>query len=444
MAVNTISLADLEQLLSQELNDDLEFTTDTDISTTNAIVSTTLNEYDDGADGHFDGWWVEITTATHPDTGKIRQTGLPGTTTYATTGGVLTAMGAAFTGSTIDATCRLHRFDPRIKSQCIIRACEAVFPTLHLRLEDISLITGNILPDPLESFPTTATLTWWTAKSGGTIAQTTTGGQFRYGKYGCSYDAGAAGDYLYLSSDTYPRLLDLQGQTVDAYVLAYPENANDGYIEIYTSSNDGSTTQTLTSSTTNAAGVYTLLKLENQAINDDLDEIQIRLKVGTSGGYVIFESPFVGGRNMPELMLPDSFRDGELTHVYMQDHFHSDVPCYDLNPFATMSGGKELKFSILDEGNHRYIRFDRPPPAKRRLRLTGYEPLETLVQSTKTGTITLDEEAIPYLIKYAAFLYNDRVSKPISAEDVVRYKLEKYEKQQELLGLFYKCRMAKP
>lgn len=413
MAVTTKTFLELKALLWQALGDYISVSTTTNITTNTSIISTTLNSYDDGRDDYFNDWYVYIDGTTN--SGVARKI-----SDYATTGGIITVFGANLVAETAARTIYVTRYDPTHIARAIQRACEELYPTLYVPLENQTLITGNILPDAFDDWSSTTALTWWSALSG-VLAQTSTGGLFRYGKYSAKYTAGAANDYIYIDSDSYPRLLDFQGQTVNAYVMAYPEVADDPSIVIYTVKNDGTTTQTLTSSTTAAAGVYTLLKLENQTINDDLDYIAIRFKVATNAKYVYFDSPFLGN-TANEYLLPPDFRDGHLSEVRVQDYGHANPPCFDLHPFTTKSPGGIITHSLIDIGNWRYITLDDPVPEKRRLRLLGRKPLETL--SSDTDTLTLDAYRVPLLIEYAKMVFYEREGKPVSAEDVFKFKNE--------------------
>lgn len=413
MAVATQTLLSLEQALSEALNDFLEVDTTTNIAANTSIISTSLKVYDDAADDHFNNWWVYITEGNN--IGVLRKI-----SDYATSTGTITVYGANLAAEAGAVTIRVGRFNRTFKTNAIIQACKDIYPSLHVRLDDQTLITGNIIPDgSFESWSSTSALTWFST-SNITLARTSTAGLLRNGAYSAKATASADNGYIYISSDSYPRLLDLQGQSVDFYSWAYPEVANDGYIVIYTIQADG-TAQTLTSTTTCAAGAFTELKLESQTLNDDLEEIQLRWKVATNTKYVYFDDAMIQGRNIYEYLLPDKFRDGHLSNVTIQTHSDSDQACYDLSPFTTMHPGMSLDrkdWDIADFGSQRYLKTD-ALSNERRLRLEGMKPLETL--SADTDTITLDAEKVSLLIAKAEVIFYERYMLPVSSDDIIRY-----------------------
>lgn len=446
MAVNTKTLLSLVQSLAKANNDYISVATTTNIAGSNTVVvSTNLNEFDDSSDDHFNDWWFYMDSTNNPTVNrKVKG--------YTTADGNLTLYGSNLASESSSQTIYLFRYNRNQYIQAIVTATEEIFPSLHLRLDDRTLVSGNILPDPsFESWSSSTALNWYT-KGTVTLAQTSTAGLFRNGLYSAKATAGAANDYFYISSDDYPRLLDLQDESVDFYCLAYPEVADDAFLEIWTSRSDG-TTQTLTSTTTNAAGKFTILKLENQKLNDDLDEIQIRFKIGTNTKYVYFEDAALFGRDVAEYLLPDNFRDGHLSNVQMQVSTSQDPACYDLHPFVT-GYTRDVRHEIIDEGDQRYLRLLDPQTygwrygwsygygRKHRLRLIGYKPLETL--SADSDTITLDAEKVPYLIEYAKIIFFEREAIPVSIEDVKRFHYQHERAKIRSQSLFYKHRMTRP
>ena len=438
MARNTTTFLVLKQLFNQSIGDDLEFDTTTNITTNNSILSTTLNQFDDGEDDHFNTWWVYITEGVNiTKSRKISD--------YATSGGTLTVYGAALAAESAAVTCRLTRYNPDHAKQALIRACEEIYPTLFKSIDDQTLITGNIVPDAsFEEWSSASALKWWTANGGGTLAQTTTAGLYRgqLGSTSMKYTAGAANDYVYVSSKSYPRLLDLMGKTIDGYLWVYPQTANDGYLEFYTINAAGST-QTLTSTTANPLGTWTEIKHEDQTLNDDLVEVQIRCKIATNGQYAYFDDLYVNGMRLDEYLLPEDFFNGHLSEVHLQRTGYSDPAAYDLHPFIDQYKDRGLVFDIVDDGTYVYLKLlDGAPSNSRRLRLQGFKPLETL--SADADTLTLDAHRIPLLIAKAREIFFEREEMPVSAEDTSRFQYGYKKAIYDYNRLFYKLRMAKP
>jgi hypothetical protein len=182
--------------------------------------------------------------------------------------------------------------------------------------------------------------------------------------------------------------------------------------------------------------------LEEQVLNDNLVEVQIRFKVTTNLKYAYFDDAMLQGRYIYEYLLPDNFRDGHLSSVLMQASHHMDEACYDLNSFSSMSPGTELDFDIVDEGSQRYLKVNNTLTPERRLRLTGYKPLESL--SSDSDTITLDSERVPLLIARAEMIFFERYRKPVSSSDITRYNFEYGTARTRFNELFTKLRMSKP
>ena len=436
MAINKITRLSLEQLLSQAIGDDLEFETTTNIGAATTIASTELNSYDEGEDDHFGGattdWWVYVIGVANAGVGRRVKD-------YTTSGGVIGVFGSNLSAESAAVTCRLHRYDPVHKVNALKRTVEYIYPALRRDLDDITLITGNILPNShfTDWAVTTAPDKYAMQDSNITAVASTTAGTYRGGgkSMKVTTGAGGAGKYVYITSDSYPRLLDLMGQNVSFYCWASPEDANDSTIEIYTLKAD-TTAQTLTSTTECPAGEFTLIKLENQTLNDDLVEIQIRFKVATASKYVYFDNSRVIGPNNVELLLPDDLVTGHVSQVYVQTSGNAEHWCDDLHPkfdrwipHEIISDGSDDYLGIANWGNERL------------LRLRGFAPLETLTAGS--ATVTLEAHRIPLLIEQAKIIFYDRIAKPTSAEDVKRFEREQARAEYNLSRLFPRLAMAR-
>lgn len=442
MSIATQTQSVLVQALQEENGDYLTFDTTTNITTNNSIVSTELKQYDEGEDGFFDGWWVYLNTTNNPSV--ERRTGLPAAgTTYATATGTLTISGSALSAETAAVTCYLSRYKRTSYVNAVKEAIKVVYPELHKKIDNRTLITGNILPDGhFESWSSASSLNHYSVSSG-TLTKTSTAGSTYGGTYSAKYTAGADNDYFYISSDTYPRLLELTGQCVDGYVMAMPETANDASIEIYTIDRAGST-QTLTSSTSNPTGAFTMLELESQNLNDNLEEIQIRFKVATNTKYVIFDDAYICGKQLKEYLVPDVFEDGHISEVIIQrgSQYGSNLAYENMNPFITSAYKYSVQYYTISDSTYRYLRLHENQDNGRRMRLLGYGPLETL--SSDTDTITLDSRRVPLLIAYAKYIFWKREVVPISQEDRTLARTQAYDALNEYYRLLPKLRMSIP
>lgn len=410
----------LDQRVHQAIGDWLEFDTTTDITTNNLIKSTALNEYDSSEDDHFnDYFWCYITEGNNID--KDRQV-----TDYATATGQLTVRGAALVAEAGAVTVRLYRYSYTKTLRAINDALREIFPALYKPVLDTTLVTGNLLPDGSFEDWTSATALRFYSSLSGAQAQTTTAGLYRgmRGSTSVKYTAGAANDYLYISSDTYPRLLDLQGQSVSLKCWAYPQTADDAYVAIYTVQADG-TAQTLTSTTTCPAGKWTLLELEDQELNDNLDEIQIRFKVATSGQYVYFDSARLTGIDVQDYLLPDNLQSGNISQAYIQVGGRSDDACDDINP-----QWYPINMETYHDGTYKWLYLPDKPTAKRLLKLVGYAPFTTL--TNYASTIPVDDEGKLRLITaLAASKLFQQEAGLASSEDRIRLKELQFEWERE-------------
>jgi len=319
--------------------------------------------------------------------------------------------------------------------------------------------------------------------------------------------ASGAGKYVYISSNTYPRLLDLMGQSVSFYCWANPVVDDDAFIEIFTLAGikegeytadsgtsateivdselessvddyyngdyvwnstrslgalvtdyDGGTktltvaiasqtngdiyyirtTQTLTSTTANPAGRLTLLKLEDQELNDDLVEVQIRFKVTTASQSVYFDHARVIGRNQREYLLPLDVANGKLSSVEVQTDTYSDRGCDDLLP----RGWEDWNgWEIIDDGTDKFLDLGMLPIEERLIRLRGYAPLSAV--SIYSDTIEIDGELLNRFIAYAKYKLYQAIEGPVAASDIGRYELQSAKAYQEYQRLSH-LRMSVP
>ena len=336
--MGTTTLTALMQNFSEQIGDHLKFTTTTNITTNQLVISTDLTSFDDGQDTAFVDWWVYIDGTNNA--GVLRQVSL-----YTSSTGTLTVRGAALSSESGSVTCYLHRLNRDTKKLALNRASEQEEEVLFRKIDDRTLVTQNILPDShFEDWTSSSALRLYTADNS-TLAQTTTVGLIRgpRGTTSCQVTATSGDGDVRISSNTWPRLLDIMGRDADIFVWAYPSTADDPAVVIYTIQADG-TEQTLTSTTSAPANKWTLLKLETQAINDNLSEVQIRCKVSTSGQNVYFDDLRLFARDSREHLLPEPLRDGEVQQVYVQTSGYSDEISDDLFP---KNWGRVVCFELL-------------------------------------------------------------------------------------------------
>ncbi|KKN73883.1 hypothetical protein LCGC14_0396850 [marine sediment metagenome] len=412
----------LDQKLLEATGDWLQVTATTAIAASKLFVSTELNNYDHAQDGTFDHRRIYI-----EDFANAGVERLLGSTTYATSTGTAYVFGAnLLTDSANKATVRISRSSYTDRDDAIKRAIGELYSNLYKSIDDLTLILGSSLPNAhFETQTTSGTPDKW-AFSNATGAKETT--DTWGGVNAVKVTASAANGYLTLKSDNWRRLIPaIQGRTISVYVAALPEVADDADITIYTKQADG-TEQTLISTTSCPAGEFTILQLEDQSINDNLREAEIRLRVNTDTKYVIFDDCYISGTNpMNDYLLSSDLQSGGIDLVEYQvtgnPPASTNNMCDDFSPDNTYE--RVFGWNIRDDGTDRFLRLPDTYRglSKRRLRITGTQPYETLSSATDT-IATNDVGEVDLIISYAAYLLYEKEAGPISADDTEKYNRE--------------------
>ena len=399
------TLATIEQRLSELIGDYISMAVTTAIAANTSIVSTNLAQYDGGADDYFKPWFAYITDKANA--GVERQV-----SAYTSSTGTLTVRGANLTtdGANL-ATVRLGRYPRSNKVKAINRAIEEIYPALHKKIDNQTLVGGNWLPNAhFEDWVLTTSPDKYSL-SNCTAAKTSTAGLHRGGAYSSKVTATSADGYMVISSDDFPRLLDLMNETIDFKCWAYPEVQDDAFLTIYTLKADG-TAQTLNSTTTCPATKWTLLELEDQTINDDIVKIEFRFRVHTNAKYAYFDDARVSGVSLTEYLLPTSLKKGAIQQIYIQTGSHAEDPCDDIH--ATL-WARVWMWDVIDDGTDKWLVIPQGYTTLGRIRLIGSSPLDNL--SADTDTVNLDEGGrLNMLYNYAAFKLFEMEGKPFNME----------------------------
>lgn len=423
------TLLALEKKLNEAIGDDLEFTLSTNLTTAATVIAiaSTLNNHDEGQDDYFNEWWFSITDKANA--GVQRKV-----SDYASTAYKLSLRGGAFAADTSAAACRLSRYNRKDKLWALQRALEELYPSIYEPIDDMSLVTGNILPSGhFEWNPTTASIKFLTGTSV-TLSPTTSTGNYRgpMGTQSIKITATTDSCYAEYDSNTYPRLLDLQGRSVDFYCWVKPSAVDEAWIQIQTLTAAG-TSQTLPStwaSTDVYANYWNQLSLEGQALSTDLQRVRIRFRVDQSSGYAYFDDAIVCGKYLHDYMLPLDFQTSgnraHLSQVYVQTKGYSDPICYDIQPIYW----DRQEFRIEDMDGYKWLHLKDLNTNYRRIRLIGYKPLK-FSSTADSGTINLEGERLNLVIARAAQLLYRRIGQPLSSDDVSRYKENVAEWERE-------------
>jgi len=392
--MGTKTLANLRDRLSEMIGDYLHSTVTTALTTSASVVDTNLAKYT-SKDDWFNRRWCLVTSENNSGENRKISDYDSGTTT-------LTVLGANFSSDGANkATYEIHTYDPDNFTRAINMAARELYGYLFKRVGwDDTLVMGNWLPDPhLESWSSATALTWYTETSNATLARTSTAAYARGGKYSAKLTAGAANSYFGTNSDIYPRLLNLQGETVDFYCWVFPEVANDAKIQIYTLEQD-TTATTTTSTTTCPAGQWSRIAIESHSVPDDLAKISFRCVVATNTKYAYFDKARVTGPTVYELLAPEPFQQGEMTAFYEQISGNADDICDDVLTSASQTVPLFDVIEVFQEG-YKYIRLIHGSSAESKLIVSGYAPLEDNL-SSDTDTMTIDEPEMQLLCAKAA------------------------------------------
>ncbi len=500
--MGTTALSVLETRLGQAISDDLEVIVTTFIGAGVTIISTNLQTYDGGSNAFRVDGFVYITDKAN--IGVQRQI-----SSYATSTGTITVRGANLTTDTSSAnlaTIRLHRYDRNKYIQAINDTSRELYGRglFWKDLDVIELVTGNILPNShfrdwdSSSYPDKYSVT------NATAAATTTAGLIRGGNKSALVTASAADGYMYISSNNYPRLLDLMGKTVSFYCWALPSKDDDAFLTIFTigallegeytadagtsatqivdselsssvndyyngyyvwnatrslgavvTDYDGTTktlsvaitaqaatdvynirtAQTLSSTTTCPSGKFTLLRLENQVLNDDLVEVQIRFRVHTNAKTCCFDHARLICGDVQEYLLPTDFANGVVSNIEIQSSGYSDEVCDDLLP---KDWSPVHDYDITSDGTDKWLRLGETWGDSYLIRLTGKAPLSTVVSYTAAhpdDTIEISGEYLNTFIAYAKYKLFQAIESPVASQDIGRYESQSAKAYGEFMRL---------
>jgi hypothetical protein len=430
------TLANLRDRLSEVIGDYWHSTVTTAINADTLLDDTKLaNKRGGTTDDYFVDWHVLITSGNNAGTNRI-VADYDGTINYR-----LTLQGANLTddGTTL-ATYELHKYDPDEKKKVINQAARELYPILFKPVRDKTLVAGNMLPDSHFEWWTSSTALKFYKTSNASLAKTSTAGLTWGGTYSAKVTASATNGYMYVSSNEHPRLLDLADREVTFHCAAYPQSDDGAKIEIYTVKADG-TTQTHTSTTSSYAGKWSILKLDDKSINDDIQYIEFRFYSVNNGEYVYFDAAWIStSGNVLELLLPEPLREGAVCQVRRQFTAHSDDVPDDMGWGARYE--EVFGWKIVNDGTYKYLRLPYSY-TEQRLELIGYAPLEDDLDSD-TDTMSINDPQTELLIAYAAaLLYESKRGVP-SVDGVDLYTTEFNRWVQKAEYLKRKLRMAKP
>ena len=128
----------LNERLSKSIGDFIRVAVSTNIAADNLVISTDLNEHDDGEDKAFQDRFLYIENKNNED--KDRKVRF-----YYTANGTCNVFGAALSSDTNVADVQIHRYSYTKKRIAINDAIKELYPTLYREFDDNSVVTNSAL-----------------------------------------------------------------------------------------------------------------------------------------------------------------------------------------------------------------------------------------------------------------------------------------------------------
>jgi len=150
----------------------------------------------------------------------------------------------------------------------------------------------------------------------------------------------------------------------------------------------------------------TLIELEDQTLNSDLVEVQIRFRTHTNAKYVIWDNARVTGHTVDDYVFPYTLTNGNIRQVWIQSTSEiSDYPCDELYPRT----GKGYGLDDYNDGTYDFIHIANAMQPNYKIKLVRYCPFTAL--SAPTDTLAITDPQSRALIAYA-FTSSTRCREP--------------------------------
>jgi len=435
----TTTAAILDERLCKAIGDWLEFDVTTAFAATTTLVSTTLNQYDDGRPDRFNGYYVYVTE--NANIGASRKIyDYSSGSTFCSVRGAFVAEAA----TTVYATCRISRHGYPAHMRALNDAIRELPDSLFREIDDSTLVTGNHLPNGHFEYVDTTDepLLYEVSGSGATLATDATN-YFGSGLRSAKLTRSGTDCYMYISDVEHQPLLDLMDKTVNFRSWAYASTTSQARLTIHTNDAAGST-QTENSDYHSGGGTWELLEIENFKINPDITDIEFRFNNVTTDSSVYYDNARVTGTNIHEYLLPETLQDGDIQQVYVQHGGYSDYPCDDLK---ARDWERIHDYDVTNNGTYSYLWLHHSYSTDRKIRLIGTSPLTELTTSGSasfSSTTEIDGSEVDLLVSYAAYcLYRNEEGAP-SSEDNSRYTRNQRRYLDEFYRLLPSHRMVKP
>ena len=397
----TTTRAVLRQRLSEAIGDYRSQTTTAEGTTTTLKDSTLANLPGGGDINHFEEWYVLVTSGANEGTFRRISRYNVQTTTL--------VVESAF-GSAVDTTVtyELHRYDPSHKHNAINRAIEELYPSLHARVRDETLVIDDLLSNSdFETFSTT--FTGWTEVGSPTTSAETS--LVMHGSQSAKVvaDAGAAGQ---LTQTPTVNVNQVTNRSATFKCWVYTTAADTARVRLDWNGSD------IDSSDYHTGNDQWELMSVTATVPSDATQIKAVCEVA-AGGTAYFDAAWLLAGPVYKYTVPTTIIGGP---YYVSQQFSEtdpDGPYYQLPKNATPTSG-------------------------RRLRIEGIGLLSR--PTTDSATVELGEPRISTVVAYAARWFYRMLAGDSALEQNARWTaaVEMWSAEASRMSTSPGLRMPKP
>ena len=353
----TTTRAVLRQRLSEAIGDYRSQTT-TSEGTPTTLVDTTLKNLPGGGDtNHFEEWYALCTSGANEGTFRRVSRYNVQTTTL--------VVESAF-GSAVDTTVNyeLHRYDPSHKHNSINRAIEELYPSLHKRVRDETLVVDDLLSNSdFETF--SGGFTGWTEVGSPTVSAETS--LVMHGSQAAKM-VGAAGATGQLTQTVTPNVHEITNKSATLKFWVYATEADTARIRLDWDGSD------IDSSDYHSGKDQWELLSVTATVPSDATQIKVILEAAASG-TAYFDAGWLVSGPKYQYTIPTTIIGGP---YYVSQQFSETDP----------------------DGPYYQLPRNAVPTAGRRLRLEGIGLLSR--PSSDSATVELGEPRTSTIVAYAA------------------------------------------
>ena len=354
----TTTRAVLRQRLSEAIGD-FQSRTTTAEGTTTSLKDVNLKNIPGGGDtNHFEEWFVLMTSGANE--GEFRRV-----RSYAVATTTIVVESAFDSAIDTNVTYELHRYNPTDKHNAINRAIEELYPSLHLRVRDETLVVDDLLSNSdFETFASSSFTGWTEVGSPTTSAETSL---MMHGSQSAQVvaDAGAAGQ---LTQAPTTNIREVTSKTATFKCWVYATAADTARIRM-----DWDGTNFENSDYHSGNDQWELLSV-TASVPSDATQVKAICEVAASG-TAYFDAGWMAVGPVYKYTVPTSIIGGPYYVTQQYSETDPDGPYYSLPSRAV-------------------------PTTGRRLRIEGIGLLSR--PTSDTATVELGEPRVSTVVAYAA------------------------------------------